>query len=85
MLLVKIGHGDIDPHRLSACQRDATSGLYAHATAAFIRWLAPKLDQVRAEISATHSRYRERAAHAGLHRVSIPPSGTFYRRLHASD
>ena len=37
--------------RLSACQRDAAGGLYAQATAGYIQWLAPRLDQVRAEYS----------------------------------
>jgi hypothetical protein len=68
MLLVEVAPGDIDPERLSACQRDADAGLYAQATAAFIKWLAPKLDQVRAEMTATHGLYRQRAAHQGLHR-----------------
>jgi hypothetical protein len=36
--------------------------------AGYIRWLAPRLDQVLAEMSAAHARYREQAAHAGLHR-----------------
>jgi hypothetical protein len=66
--MVEVTPGDIDPQRLSACQRDAASGLYAQATAVFMRWLAPRLDQVRAEMGAAHSRYREHAAHAGLHR-----------------
>jgi hypothetical protein len=36
--------------------------------AGYIQWLAPRLDQVRAEMSAAHDRYREQAAHAGRHR-----------------
>ena len=68
MFLVEVAPGDIDPKRLSACQRDAAAGLYAQATAGYIQWLAPRLDQVRAEMSAAHARYREQAAHAGLHR-----------------
>ena len=68
MFLVEVAPGDIDPKWLSACQRDAAGGLYAEATAAYIAWLAPRLDQVRAEMSAAHSKYREQAAHAGLHR-----------------
>jgi hypothetical protein len=67
MFLVEVAPGDIDAQRLSACQRDAASGRYAQATAAYIQWLAPKLDEVRAEISAAHGRYREQAAHEGLH------------------
>jgi hypothetical protein len=59
---------DIDPRRLSACQRDAASGHYAQATAGYIQWLAPRLDQVRAQMNAIHGRHREQAAHKGLHR-----------------
>jgi hypothetical protein len=66
--LVEVAPGDIDPQRLTACQRDAASGLYAHATAGYIGWLAPKLDQVRAEMSGAHRVYREQMAHRGLHR-----------------
>ena len=68
MLLVEVAPGDIDPQRLSASQRDAASGLFAQATAGYITWLAPRLDQVCAQMNAAHSRYREQAAHAGLHR-----------------
>src|ERR1700681_2845641 len=68
MFLVAVAPGDIDPKRLSACQRDAAAGLYARATAGYIQWLAPRLDQVRAQMSAAHSRYREQASHEGLHR-----------------
>ncbi|MGD0291472.1 MAG: hypothetical protein ABSC63_17715, partial [Candidatus Binataceae bacterium] len=68
MFLVEVAPDDIDPRRLSACQRDAASGLYAQATAGYIQWLGPRLDQVRAEMNSAHGRYREQAAHAGLHR-----------------
>jgi hypothetical protein len=44
MFLVEVVPGDIDPKRLSACQRDAASDLYAQATAGYIRWLAPRLE-----------------------------------------
>ena len=68
MFLVAVAPGDIDPKRLSACQRDAAAGLYAQAMAGYIQWLAPRLDQVRAQMNAAHGRYREQVAHAGLHR-----------------
>jgi hypothetical protein len=68
MLLVGVAPGDIDSKRLSACQRDAASGLYAQATAGYIRWLAPRLDQLSAEMNSAHGSYREQAAHKGLHR-----------------
>ena len=68
MFLVEVAPGDIDPKRLSACQRDAASGLYAQVTAGYIQWLAPRLDQVRAEMNSAHGSYREQAAQEGLHR-----------------
>src|SRR6202043_1964832 len=52
MLLVGVPPGDIDSKRVSACQRDAASGLYAQATAGYIRWLAPRLDQLSAEMNS---------------------------------
>ena len=55
MFLVEIASGDIDPKRLSACQRDAAGGLYAQATAGYVQWLAPRLDQARAEMITAHS------------------------------
>ena len=54
MFLVEVAPGDIDPKRLSEGQRDAAAGLYAQATAGYIQWLAPRLDQVRAQMNATH-------------------------------
>ncbi len=68
MFLVDVAPGDIDPKRLSACQRDAASGVYAQATAGYIAWLAPRLDEVRADMKVAHVKYREHAAHEGLHR-----------------
>ena len=76
MLLVEVAPRDIDPERLSACQRDADAGLYAQATAGYIRWLAPRLGELRAEMSTAHRSYRERAAHAGLHRRTPAMSPT---------
>jgi hypothetical protein len=68
MFLVAVAPGDIDPKRLSACQRNAAAVLYAQATAGYIQWLAPRLDQVCAQMNPAHGSYREQAAHAGLHR-----------------
>jgi len=68
VFLVEVAPGDIDPARLSARQRDAACGLYAQATAGYIAWLAPRLDEVRADIKDAHVRYLELVAHAGLHR-----------------
>jgi len=68
MLLVEVASGDIHPKRPSACQRDGAGGFYAPAMAGYIQWLAPRLDGVRAEMSAAQARYSEQAAHTGFHR-----------------
>jgi len=45
----EIRDGDISREKLTACQQDAASGLYAEAVAGFIAWLAPRLSDARAE------------------------------------
>jgi len=47
MFVVEVPAGAIDAAKLTRCQQDAASGLYAQATACFARWLAPQLDEVR--------------------------------------
>lgn len=52
MLTVKFTPATVDLAELTKCQADADAGLYAEAMAAFVRWLAPRLDQIRAEHEA---------------------------------
>src|SRR3954470_10373556 len=40
--------GTIDKEVLTRCQADADAGLYAASLAGFLRWLASRLDAVRA-------------------------------------
>src|ERR1700730_14835653 len=42
--------------------------LYETGSTSYIQWLAPRLDQVRAQMNSAHGSYREQATHAGLHR-----------------
>jgi DNA primase len=42
--------GTIDKAVLCECQADARAGLYAAAMSAFLRWLAPRLDDVRIDL-----------------------------------
>lgn len=53
----------IDVAKLTVCQADAAAGLYAQATAAFIRWLAPRLDEERKEFEAVRRELRSRIQH----------------------
>ena len=65
ILVVEVAPGDVSWPALSAAQQAAASGAYAGATASFIRWLAPRLDSVRADFSARihDERQRKVAAH----------------------
>jgi hypothetical protein len=45
--VLELAEGDIDPARLRQCQEDAAAGRYAEVTAAFIQWLAPRLDALQ--------------------------------------
>jgi hypothetical protein len=61
LLNLAISHGDVDRDRLTACQRDAVSGLYARALAAFIGALAPKFGDIRERLPAQLTKLREKA------------------------
>jgi hypothetical protein len=49
MLVDEIKAGDIDRGVLSRLQQSGDAGLFALAMSAYIRWLAPRLDEVRAQ------------------------------------
>jgi hypothetical protein len=59
--------GTIDRKVLTACQADADAGLYAASLAAFVTWLAPRLDKERASMAARARELRASAAGAGGH------------------
>ena len=42
----KDGSNAVDWNRLTACQKDAASGLYAQAMSGYIRWLASQYDEI---------------------------------------
>ena len=67
-LPVRFTAGMIDGTKLYRCQTDADSGLYAASMAAFIRWLAPRLDEVRAEMAPRVVELRGRFFQEGDHR-----------------
>src|SRR5262249_54921733 len=59
VIAVEVSRGDINTARLSDCQADAARGLYAAATAGFLRWLAPQYEQVRGELRAELAQLRD--------------------------
>src|SRR5262249_55558808 len=46
MFVVEVGRSDVNPGRLTECQREAAAGTYASAASAYIRWLAERFDSV---------------------------------------
>lgn len=50
-LIIPMSEGDIDRNKLTLSQKAGASGLFAVAMAAFIKWLAPRLDEVRTQLS----------------------------------
>jgi len=67
LLVVEVATSSVENERLSACQRHAGEGLYAMALAGFIRWLAPRYEELRttlrSEVTALREQLADRAAH----------------------
>jgi hypothetical protein len=62
--MIEIARGDIDAAALTKCQRDAASGDYARAMAAYIRDIAVNYDRVQAEYPTRFGELREKATRA---------------------
>jgi len=71
MFVVEVPAGAIDAAKLTVCQQNAAAGLYAQATACFVRWLAPRLDDVRAEFEKLRREARAAVAHAHARTADI--------------
>jgi hypothetical protein len=65
--VVEVEKSEVCTRRLTECQQDAAAGLYAEALAGFIRWVAPRLDQVRRGLPDQRNELRARAAGGGGH------------------
>jgi hypothetical protein len=57
--VLEVAPGDIDQNTLTEAQRDAPEGRFAAALAGFIQWLAPRLDEARAELRTSVREWRE--------------------------
>lgn len=68
LITIEVSPVDLEWSRLSACQADGASGQYAKAMAALVRWLAPRLDEVRQRLRAEAEEYRQRAFASDQHR-----------------
>jgi hypothetical protein len=68
LLVLEVGRSDLDWGRLTAAQRDAAAGLFATASAGFVRWHAGRRGDVLLALPEELRTLRERAASAALHR-----------------
>jgi hypothetical protein len=58
----------VDWARRTACQQDGAEGRYAVALAAYVRWLAPRLEELRRQMPGQLAALREQATASGQHR-----------------
>lgn len=58
--------GDIDLARLSELQAHARAGTLAASMAGFVRWLAPRLDEITKALPEALREYRDEAIQAGM-------------------
>lgn len=68
MLVLEHGEKSVDWEKLTGCQRDAESGLYAQAMSGFVRWLARDYGKVLERMPEEARELREEATHAGQHK-----------------
>jgi hypothetical protein len=58
LLTREVAPGDIDIAVLTACQKDASDGLFAAAMAGFVQSLAPRFDAIQANLLSEHASLR---------------------------
>jgi hypothetical protein len=68
LLVLELGPGDLDFKLLSQAQADAAAGLYAKAMAGYIAWVAPRYEQVRADLRSRVIQLRAEMARRAPHR-----------------
>lgn len=67
MMIVEIEPRQIALHALTACQEDASAGLYAQAMAGFLHWIAPRYPKVQEQVRSDTIRYRDAARKMAPH------------------
>jgi hypothetical protein len=68
MLVLELGPRQLDFRRLTACQREASAGVYAGAMAGYVRWLAPHYGTISASLREELDELRVAAGCSGQHR-----------------
>jgi len=67
MFVVEFRKGDVDVTALTACQADAAEGLYASAMAGYVRWLAPRYEEISARLPGEVRGLRAALMRPGMH------------------
>jgi uncharacterized protein DUF3854/uncharacterized protein DUF927 len=68
MLVLELERSDVDWDALTRCQRAAAEGALARSMSGFLRWLAPRYEDVRGGLAAQLPALREAASRSGAHR-----------------
>lgn len=68
LLVLELAPGELRWEKLSACQRNAASGLYAAAVSGYVRWLAAHYGEIKAGLGEERAALREAAAKTVQHR-----------------
>jgi hypothetical protein len=68
LLVLELAPGGIQADALSVAQADAASGLLAAAMAGYLRWLAPRIDNLKETLPNRHRGLRDTLAQSGEHR-----------------
>jgi hypothetical protein len=64
MFILEISPGQVNLEGLTRVQRDAAEGLLALAMSAYLKWLAPQMDKLKAQSADTFGAYRAKAREA---------------------
>ena len=68
MMVQEIAPGALDWDRLTVCQRDGSSGIYARAMSGYVRWLAARYADLQEGLKEEHAELRKIASASGQHR-----------------
>ena len=62
MVIGELKEGDVDKEKLTKAQKQAYEGVFAFVMVAYLKWLAPKIDELRKELAERKIELRNKAA-----------------------
>ena len=71
LVIIEVSPGEVDWVRLTGCQQEASTSLYAQAMAGYLRWLAPRYEQMRNALARDVAELRAQAYQHGQHQRSV--------------